>query len=57
MLDKSKFEEFKTRFFKLQGWDPESGFPRRSTLQALGLSRVADELERNRKLGKEDGGG
>jgi aldehyde:ferredoxin oxidoreductase len=68
---KSKFEEFKTRFYKLQGWDTESGFPKyklqgwdtesgfpkRSTLQDHGLSRVADELEQHQKLGKENGGG
>jgi len=54
---KSKFEEFKTRFYKLQGWDTESGFPKRSTLQDHGLSRVADELEQHQKLGKENRGG
>jgi len=49
-LDKTKFEEFKTRFYKLEGWDVRTGWPRRKTLESLGLKYVADELERNGKL-------
>jgi aldehyde:ferredoxin oxidoreductase len=52
-LDRDKFDEFKTRFYRLQGWDPSSGYPKRSTLESLGLGYVADELERNVKIGKE----
>jgi aldehyde:ferredoxin oxidoreductase len=52
-LDKNKFDEFKTRFYLLQGWDTKSGYPKRSTLESLELGYVADELERNGKLGKE----
>jgi aldehyde:ferredoxin oxidoreductase len=52
-LDRNKFEEFKTRFYKLQGWDPETGYPKRSTLQEIGLGTVADELEKKGRLGKE----
>jgi len=52
-MNKGKFEEFKTRFYKLQGWDIATGYPTRSTLKSLGLEHVADELERNGKLGKE----
>jgi aldehyde:ferredoxin oxidoreductase len=51
-LDKNKFNEFKTRFYKLQGWDVESGYPNRSTLEKIGLGYVADELENKGKLGK-----
>ena len=50
-LDKKKFEEFKTRFYELEGWDPKTGWPRRSTLKSLGLGYVADELQRKGKLG------
>jgi aldehyde:ferredoxin oxidoreductase len=52
-LNKNKFDEFKTRFYRLQGWDASSGYPKRSTLESLELDYVADELERNRKIGKE----
>jgi aldehyde:ferredoxin oxidoreductase len=53
LLDKEKFEEFKTKFYTLQGWDTSSGYPKRSTLECLELGHVADELEEHRKLGKE----
>jgi aldehyde:ferredoxin oxidoreductase len=50
-LDRDKFEEFKTRFYELQGWDTATGYPTRSTLESLGLGYVADELETHGKLG------
>jgi aldehyde:ferredoxin oxidoreductase len=50
-LDRAKFEEFKTRFYNLEGWAPRSGWPTRGTLESLGLKYVADELEKIRKLG------
>jgi aldehyde:ferredoxin oxidoreductase len=50
-LDKTKFDEFKTRFYRLQGWDTATGYPTRATLEALGLGYVADELQKNEKLG------
>ena len=52
-LDKQKFEGFKTAFYQLQGWDQQSGYPTRSTLESLRLDHVADELEKNDTLGKE----
>jgi len=51
-IDRNKFEEFKTRFYKLQGWDAATGYPTRGTLESLGLRYVADELHKNGKLGK-----
>jgi aldehyde:ferredoxin oxidoreductase len=51
-IDREKFEEFKTRFYQLEGWDPDTGYPRRSTLTSLNLEYVGDELEKNGKLGK-----
>ncbi|MCH7908347.1 MAG: aldehyde:ferredoxin oxidoreductase [Candidatus Hydrogenedentes bacterium] len=50
-FDKDRFEEFKTRFYELQGWDTASGFPTRSTLAGMGLDHVADELEAQGTLG------
>ena len=52
VVDKQKFEEFKTIFYELQGWDPSSGYPTRNTLKSLGLGYVADELEHNGRLGQ-----
>ena len=51
-FEKDKFEEFKTRFYKLQGWETSSGYPKASTLKSLGLDHVARELGENGRLGK-----
>ena len=48
-IDREKFEEFKTTFYQLEGWDPATGYPLRQTLEDLGLKYVADELEANGK--------
>ena len=50
-LDREKFEEFKTRFYKFQGWDPATGWPTRSNLESIGLGCIADELEQSGRLG------
>jgi aldehyde:ferredoxin oxidoreductase len=50
-LDRDRFDEFKTRFYRLQGWDPATGYPTRATLESLGLGYVADELEEQGSLG------
>jgi len=49
---RNKFEDFKTGFYNLQGWDTNSGYPNRGTLESLGLGYVADELMRHDVLGK-----
>jgi len=51
-FDRDKFEDFKTRFYQFQGWDPNSGFPNRDTLESQGMGRVADELQGHGKLGE-----
>jgi len=50
-IDRDKFDEFKTRFYRLQDWDTATGYPTRAALEALGLGYVADELEAQGKLG------
>lgn len=50
-LDREKFEGVKDRFYKLEGWDTKTGWPTRAGLEKLGLSNVADELEKHGKLG------
>ena len=52
-LDREKFEEWKTRFYIVEGWDPASGYPTRTTLEGLGLGAVADALEAKGRLGYE----
>ncbi len=52
-LSNDKMDEFKTIFYEQEGWDPDTGWPTRTTLEADGLGYVADELERRGRLGKE----
>ncbi|MBI5443101.1 MAG: aldehyde:ferredoxin oxidoreductase [Deltaproteobacteria bacterium] len=51
-LDKNGFDEWKTRYYALEGWDPKTGWPLKSTLDSLGLPHVAEELTKKRKLGR-----
>jgi aldehyde:ferredoxin oxidoreductase len=50
-LDRKQFEEFKTTYYKLEGWDTSTGWPKRDTLESLGLNEVADSLAKNNTLG------
>jgi aldehyde:ferredoxin oxidoreductase len=51
-IDRDRFEEFKSRFYRLQGWEERTGYPTESTLKSQGLEAVADELKQDGKLGK-----
>jgi aldehyde:ferredoxin oxidoreductase len=50
-LDRVKVEDFKTRFYKFEGYNPENGYPTRGTLEKMNLKKVADLLESKGKLG------
>jgi aldehyde:ferredoxin oxidoreductase len=52
MLDREKFLTLLDKYYELSGWDLSNGRPTRARLEELGLSDVADELERmpNRDL-------
>jgi aldehyde:ferredoxin oxidoreductase len=50
-LDKAKFEEWKTKFYDFEGWNTDSGWPKRNILESLGLKKVADTLQSKNKLG------
>jgi aldehyde:ferredoxin oxidoreductase len=52
-IDRDKFEEWKTLYYQLEGWDDKTGWPTRRTLEEFGLKHVADELEIKGKLGTE----
>jgi aldehyde:ferredoxin oxidoreductase len=56
-VDRDKFEEFKTRYYTLEGWNTETGYPERATLEGLGLAAVADDLAAVNKLGDGSAGG
>ena len=50
-LDREKVEEFKTKFYKFEGYNPESGYPTRATLEKMGMKKVADLMQSKGKLG------
>jgi aldehyde:ferredoxin oxidoreductase len=50
-LDEDGVERWKTAFYSLEGWDAKSGYPKRATLEKLGLRHVADVLESRDRLG------
>ena len=50
-LDRAKVEDFKTRFYKFEGYNPGNGYPTRETLEKMNLRRVADTLQSKGKLG------
>ena len=50
-IDRQGFEEWKTHFFNLEGWNPNNGWPTRATLEGVGLKNVADKLQSAGKLG------
>lgn len=43
--ERKEHEDMLTEFFKVRGWDPETGIPTRDTLETYDLGFVADELE------------
>jgi aldehyde:ferredoxin oxidoreductase len=50
-LDETGVETLKTHYYDLEGWDTSSGWPSQSTLENLGLSKVANELRKAGRLG------
>jgi aldehyde:ferredoxin oxidoreductase len=50
-LDRDGVEEFKTHFYKLEGWDVAHGWPTRKTLEDLGMKKVADTMAAKGRLG------
>lgn len=50
-LDRAKVEDFKTRFYKFEGYNPDNGYPTQATLRKMGLNRVADLLQKRGRLG------
>jgi len=49
-LDRERFERMKDEYYRLRGWDINTGLPYRSTLEGLGLKEVADVLEKYKRL-------
>ncbi len=45
-LDAEKFEETLDEYYELHEWDVKTGIPKKETLEKLGLSYAADEMEK-----------
>jgi aldehyde:ferredoxin oxidoreductase len=50
-LDRKGVEQFKTNFYKLEGWNVDTGWPTRATLEGLGMKKVADAMAAKGRLG------
>jgi aldehyde:ferredoxin oxidoreductase len=50
-LDRAKVEEWKTKFYAFEGFNTESGWPTRKTLDGMGLKKVADLMQSRNRLG------
>jgi len=51
VLNKQKFEEWKTRFYQFEGWNPANGWPKAAALESLGLKQAAAALKAKGRLG------
>ena len=49
-LDRNRVEEWKDIFYELEGWDIQTGWPLKKTLEDLGLQGAAEELQKAGKL-------
>ncbi len=45
VLDRDKFLEMRSKYYRLRGWDPETGLQTRGRLEALGMADLVAGLE------------
>jgi len=45
VLDRGEFEKMKDDYYRLRGWDIETGFPTKARLKELGLGDIINDLE------------
>ena len=50
VFDREKFESMKTEYYRLRGWDPDTGLQTRDKLYQLGLDDIAGDLEARKVL-------
>ena len=49
-VDRQGFEQMKDEYYKIRGWDVDTGFQTREALEGLGLKDAADDLEQREFL-------
>ena len=47
VINRDKYDQLLTAYYKAHGWDEQDGIPMRDTLESLQLKDVADALEIN----------
>jgi aldehyde:ferredoxin oxidoreductase len=50
IIDRKEFERARSEYYRLRGWDVESGLPSRAGLEDLHLKYIADDLEKREIL-------
>jgi aldehyde:ferredoxin oxidoreductase len=50
VFDREKFESMKTEYYRLRGWDADTGLQTRNSLYQLGLNDMAGDLEARKVL-------
>jgi aldehyde:ferredoxin oxidoreductase len=50
-LTREGVDQWKTHFYNIEGWDKDTGYPTRKTLEELGMKHVADLLQSKNRLG------
>ncbi len=53
VADRQKFELMRDEFYRLRGWDSDTGVPTESKLRELELDDIADQLIKERVIGKD----
>jgi len=49
-LDREKWSQAITHYYKIHGWDPNTGIPKEDTLRKLGLNSVLKKLKSYKKI-------
>ncbi len=51
VVDREQFEQMKTEYYQLRGWNPATGLQTRGSLKKLGMADIADGLAKDGLLG------
>jgi aldehyde:ferredoxin oxidoreductase len=46
VIDREEFEDMKTEYYRLRGWDPVTGLQKKEQLEELGLADTVDDLNK-----------
>ena len=56
VVEPQEFEDMKSEYYRLRGWDVETGFLTESGLAHVGLQEITDDLEKKGLLGQKTNG-